>query len=1129
MTDLDARLASLSPEKRALFEKMLRERGQARPTRAENVFPISVMQQGIWFLEQLRPGNPAYLIPAAVRIRGPLDTGLLRQAVNGVVQRHESLRTTFELRDGRPVQVVRAGLDLPLPETDLSGTAPYGDELEERILAELREPFDITTGPLLRLALLRLGPDDCVLGVAMHHLISDGWSVGVLLGELSTRYAALVAGARPALPELAVQYGDYAAWQQDWLRREDLSADLAYWREHLTGAPAVLDLPTDRPRPAVQGFRGASHPFELPEPVLTALGALGKRHGATPYMALLAAFGVLLHRYSGQDDVVVGVPLANRDRAEVEPLIGFFVNTLPVRADLAGNPTFAEVLGRVRDACLGCYAHQRVPFEKVVEELKPARDLSRPPIFQVGLSYQSDPLPTLALAGVEFERLPLRAQGARFDLELQFFNDAGGLSGWFEYDRDLFEAGTMARLAGHFRRVIELVVERPETPVDELPLLDADERRAVLALSRGEARQWPDAGWVHEQIVARARRTPELPALRFADRTVSYGELVRLANGLARRLRTAGVGPGVLVGLVQERSVELVVSLLAIWQAGGAYVPVDPGLPAGRVALMLDDADPAVVLTQRPLAEKLSWDGPLWYADELLTATTDDAHDDPATPVRGADVAYVIYTSGSTGQPKGVPNTFAGIRNRLLWMQDAYGLGPGDRVLQKTPYSFDVSVWEFFWPLMTGATLVVARPDGHRDGRYLVETIQAEQITTMHFVPSMLQAFLREPDVADCTSLRRVICSGEALPRELQDRFLASSKAELHNLYGPTEAAVDVTFWACRRDDPRPVPIGRPIVNTQVYVLDRFLEPVPVGVPGELHIGGVNVALGYLNRPELTAERFVTDPFATAGTGRRDGLTGSPAADGDRDADRPPARLYKTGDLGRIRADGAIEYLGRLDHQVKLRGFRIELGEIEATLTGCDGVTEAVVVPRTHAGDTRLVAYLVGPAVPGAGELIAQLKERLPEYMVPSVFTTLPALPLTPNGKVDRRALPEPELARPELRSPYVAPRGELERTVAGIWRELLGVDRVGVDDNFFELGGHSLLMAEVRLRLVAAVGRDVALVELFQFPTVGALAGHLNRAGGGENVLADARDRAESRRQSLSRRQQAAARRARA
>ncbi|MBQ1059238.1 non-ribosomal peptide synthetase [Micromonospora sp. C41] len=1114
MTDLDARLAALSPEKRALFEKLLRERGQARPARRENVFPISVMQQGIWFLEQLRPGNPAYLIPAAVRIRGPLDTALLRQAVDGIVARHESLRTTFELRDGRPVQVVHPALAIPLAETDLRGTPAGGDELEARIVAALREPFDITTGPLLRLALLRLGDDDCVLGVAMHHLVSDGWSVGVLLGELSTRYAALATGAEPALPELSVQYGDYAAWQQDWLRGEDLSADLAHWREHLAGAPAVLDLPTDRPRPPVQGFQGASQPFTLPEPVLTALGALGKQHGATTYMALLAAFGVLLRRYSGQDDVVVGVPMANRDRAEVEPLIGFFVNTLPVRVDLTGNPTFTELLGRVRDACLGAYAHQRVPFEKVVEALKPARDLSRPPIFQVGLSYQSDPLPTLALAGVEFERLPLRAQGARFDLELQLFNDAGGVSGWFEYDRDLFEPATMARMAGHYRRIVELAVAGPHTAVDELPLLDADERDAVLALSRGEARRWPGAGWAHEQIAERARRTPELPAVRFAGRTVGYGELLRRANGLARRLRAAGVGPGVRVGLVLERSVELVVGLLAIWQAGGAYVPVDPGLPARRVALMLDDADPAVVLTQRRLGEKLSWDGPLWFADELLTDDVPaDAADDRPTPVRGTDVAYVIYTSGSTGRPKGVPNTFAGIRNRLLWMQDAYGLGPGDRVLQKTPYSFDVSVWEFFWPLMTGATLVVARPDGHRDGAYLVDTIRSEQVTTVHFVPSMLQAFLREPDVERCVSLRRVICSGEALPRDLQDRFFTRSAAELHNLYGPTEAAIDVTAWACRRDDSRPVPIGRPIANTQVYVLDRHLQPVPVGVPGELHIGGVNVALGYLNRPELTAERFVADPFATPAP------TGGAAVTGDRDDDRPPARLYKTGDLGRIRADGAIEYLGRLDHQVKLRGFRIELGEIEAALTACPGVTEAVVVARAHGGDTRLVAYLAGPAVPATGELISRLKERLPDYMVPAVFTTLDALPLTPNGKVDRSALPEPDLARPELRSPYVAPRDELERTVAGIWRELLGVEQVGVDDNFFELGGHSLLMAEARLRLVAAAGRDVTLVELFQFPTVAALAGYLNRPGADGDGLGDAQERAATRRQSLSRR----------
>jgi amino acid adenylation domain-containing protein len=1110
MTDLDARLAALSPEKRALFVKLLRERGQAPPDRAEQVFPISVMQQGIWFLEQLRPGNPAYLIPAAVRIRGPLDTALLRQAVNGVVARHESLRTTFESRDGRPVQVVRPALEIALPEVDLRGTALDGDELADRTAAALREPFDLTTGPLLRLALLRLDTDDCVLGVAMHHLVSDGWSVGVLLGELSTRYAALVAGERPDLPELPVQYGDYAVWQQDWLRREDLSADLTWWRRHLAGAPAVLDLPTDRPRPAVQGFRGAAHPFELPEPVLTALGALGKEHGATTYMALLAVFGVLLRRYSGQDDVVIGVPMANRDRAEVEPLIGFFVNTLPVRVDLTGDPDFTELLYRVRDACLGGYAHQRVPFEKVVEELKPARDLSRPPVFQVGLSYQSDPLPTLALAGVEFERLPLRAQGARFDLELQFFNRDGGLSGWFEYDRDLFEATTIARLAEHFRRLVELVVDQPDSPVDQLSLLAADERRQVLALSRGEDRRWPGAGWVHEQIAAQARRTPELPALRFADRTVSYGELLRRADGLARRLRGAGVGPGVLVGLVLERSVELVVSLLAIWRAGGAYVPVDPELPAGRVALMLGDADPAVVLTQRALAGKLSWEGSLWYADELLRQPDDPAADEPATPVRGTDVAYVIYTSGSTGQPKGVPNTFAGIRNRLLWMQDTYRLGPDDRVLQKTPYSFDVSVWEFFWPLMTGATLVVARPGGHRDGRYLVETIRAEQVTTVHFVPSMLQAFLREPDVADCASLRRVICSGEALSRELQDRFFARSGAELHNLYGPTEAAIDVTAWACRRDDPNPVPIGRPIANTQVYVLDRFRQPVPVGVVGELHIAGRNLARGYLNRPELTAERFIDSPFDPT----------------------PGARLYRTGDLARFRGDGAIEFRGRLDHQVKLRGFRIELGEIEAALTDHEQVREAVVVAHEYRpGDLRLVAYLTvdGADAPDPGRLAGHLKQRLPEYMVPAAFEVLDEFPLTSSGKVDRTALPEPASLRSQVVVQFAAPQDDLEESLAGLWRRILSVVRVGRHDNFFDLGGHSLLLAELRTALAAELGREVSMVELFQNPTVASLAEHLGRSVDSPGVnQRRARERAENRRQSLSRRQQVAERRTR-
>jgi amino acid adenylation domain-containing protein len=1104
MTGLQERLAALSPEKRALYDKLLAERGPA-----EGVFPISVLQQSIWFLEQLRPGTASYVIPAALHIRGPLRTGPLREALNEIVRRHEALRTTFQLRDGQPMQIVSPRRPVDLPEADLRECAP--GELQAAIGAVVSEPFDLAAGPLLRLQLLRAGADEYVLALAVHHLVCDGWSVGILVSELAALYEAFVDGRPSPLPEMKIQYGDFATWQQERLGKESLAPGLAYWRQRLAGAPAALALPTDRPRPAVQGFSGSSVPFELPESLMRELGDLAKRQHATTYMALLAIFQILLHRYCHQDDVVVGVPTVNRDRGEFEPVIGYFVNMLAIRTDLSGNPGFAQTLRRVRDSCLGAYAHQEIPFDQIVEELKPARDLSRLPIFQVCFSYQSDPMPTLSVAGLELRRLPLKLEGARFDIELQSLHDGGGLTASFEYDRDLFDEPTIVRLASHFRRLAELVVAQPEAPVDRLALLDDAERREALAASRGPVAQWPGQGWIHQCFEQWARDAPDREAVRFEGEGVSYAELNLRANRLAHRLRRLGVGRFVLVAVAMERSVELVVSLLAVLKAGGAYLPLDPGYPRARLEYMLADAGAPVLLTQRRVLAGLPpADAEVLCVDELGDQLAAEPAGNPDVAVDGQDAAYMIYTSGSTGAPKGAVNVHAGIRNRLLWMQDAYGLDATDRVLQKTPFSFDVSVWEFFWPLLAGATLVVARPDGHRDGRYLVETIRREAITTLHFVPSMLQVFLREPAVETCTTLRRVICSGEALPRELQDRFFARSGAQLHNLYGPTEAAVDVTSWACQRDgDDRPVPIGFPIANTQMYVLDQYLELVPAGVAGELHIGGRNLARGYLNRPELTTEKFIPDPF-----------------DGG-----PRARLYKTGDLARFRDDGAIEYLGRLDRQVKLRGFRIELGEIESVLTRHPRVREAIVTARDRGdGDVRLVAYLTSDEPPSVSDLISCLKEELPDYMVPAAFEVLPAFPLLPNGKVNHAALPEPDLGRPDLRTPFAAPRDDLERSIAGIWRELLGITQVGTNDNFFDLGGHSLLMPGLQARLAATLGHEVPLVELFQYPTVGSLARYLGQpASSRADPMAGAHDRADSRRHAQDQRQQAATRRLRA
>ncbi|XUL85487.1 amino acid adenylation domain-containing protein [Streptomyces galilaeus] len=1081
------------------------------PRRADPGLPVppTFAQRRLWFLEQLSAGNRAYLIPAALRVRGRLDTAVFRRACDEVMRRHEALRAVFPESDGRPRLVVRPEVPAELEVHDLAVLDGVDEQVRTRAESFFARPFELSDGPLLRFELLRVSGEETVVLLAMHHIVSDQWSLGVLLREVLALYAAFGADRQSPLPELSVQYPDFALWQQEALGGQAGGDGLDHWVRQLRGAPAELNLSLARPRPPEKSYRGAALELRLDPHLVRRLRALGRQEGATLFMVLAGVFQTLLARLGGVDDVVIGTPVANRRLPELEPLIGLFVNTLALRTDLSGDPSFRELLGRVSRVCLDAYEHQDVPFERVVEALKPERSLARTPIFQVGLALQNVPFPAWSGGGLHVEPMPADGGTAKFDLELLLSEEGDTVHGRLEYSLDLFDAPTAGRIAQYLQRLLAGVADRPDQPIGSLPILDEAERREVLALGDGGLREWPDAGLIHEIFEAQADATPHAEALRFEGERLTYAELDRRANRLAHRLRRSGVGRDVLVGICMERSTELVVSLLATLKAGGAYLPLDPGYPRSRLEFMLADARVPVLLTQRRLVPVLpDHEAAVLCVDETAEDLGRESGERPRVRVGGDDLAYVIYTSGSTGRPKGVMNVHAGIRNRLLWMQDAYRLDASDRVLQKTPYSFDVSVWEFFWPLTTGACLVVARPEGHKDGRYLVETIQREGITTLHFVPAMLHVFLLEDGAKDCRGLRRVICSGEALPRELQERFFAQLPAELHNLYGPTEAAVDVTAWACRRDgDTRPVPIGHAIANTQMYVLDPALRPVPRGVAGELCIGGHNLARGYLNRPELTAERFVVHPF---------------------DPD-PGARIYRTGDLARFRDDGAIEYLGRLDHQVKLRGFRIELGEIEQVLAGHPAVQETVVTARGQGGDTRLVAYLTAAEPPMAGELITYLKERLPDYMVPAAFVTLPAFPLSPNGKVDRAALPEPELSRPGLAVPYEAPGDRVERTVAEAWTRLLGLDQVGVNDNFFELGGHSLLMAELRSALETELRRPITLVELFQFPTVRTLAEHLaGTPGTAADPMADARARTAGRRVAMAARREAAGRRSR-
>lgn len=1038
-----------------------------------DVHPLSFAQARLWFLDQLEKGNPAYNIAFAVRLQGAFEVTLLEQSLNEMVRRHEILRTTFSMVDGQPVQVITSSLRLSLPVEDYQNLPEVERESEVRHLMtqEARQPFDLTQAPLLRAKLLRLTQQEHIFILTLHHIIADEWSVEVFVREMAVLYKAFLAGSSPPLPELSIQYKDFTYWQRQWLQGEVLETQLSYWKQQLDGVPAILPLPTDYPRPAIQTYRGARQSLELPQTVADGIVALSRQEGVTFFMVLLAAFQTLLYRYTGQEDVCVGSPIANRSRDELKGLIGFFVNTLVLRTDLAGNPSFRELLQRVRQVALGAYAHQDLPFEQLVEALQPERDASYTPLFQVAFVLRNA-LHLEEIPGLTLSPLNVESETAQFDLSLVVERTERRLIAAFEYNTDLFDAAAIARMLGHFQTLLLGIVANPQAKLSSLPLLTEAEKHQLLVEWNDTQADYPQDLCIHQLFEAQVERTPDAIAVIFENQQLTYRELNNRANQLAHYLQHLGVKPEVLVGICMERSLEMVVGLLGILKAGGAYVPLDPTYPKERLAFMLKDARVPVLLTQDKFANVLpEHNAKVVCLDAEWQALAHQSQDNPISGIAFENLAYVIYTSGSTGKPKGAMNTHQGLCNRLLWMQDAYPLTAADRVLQKTPFSFDVSVWEFFWPLIAGVRLVLAKPEGHRDSAYLVEAIAKEQITTLHFVPSMLQVFLEEPSLDACSSIKRVICSGEALSIDLQERFFARLDAELHNLYGPTEATIDVTFWACQQGDKeRVVPIGRPIANTQIYLLDRHLQPVPVGVPGELHIGGVGLARGYLNRPELTAEKFIPNLFKNSKFNR----------------------LYKTGDLARYLPDGSIEFLGRIDHQVKLRGFRIELGEIEAVLVKHPSVRDVVVLAREEdSSEKQLVGYVVpnSAGIPTTDELRSYLKERLPEYMVPSIFIWLEALPLLPNGKVDRRALPAPEGVRPILAAVYEAPRSEVERAIATVWRDVLHLEKVGIHDNFFDLGGHSLLIVQVHSKLREIFNSNLSVVELFQNPTIAALA----------------------------------------
>ncbi len=1069
LAGLAARLAGALPEEREDEDAI------PRVPRGEPL-PLSFGQERLWFLDRLNPGSFAYNIWTAVRLHGALAIPVLAAALGEVVRRHETLRTTFRQVGAAPRQVIGEPFAVAVPVVDLRELAGEAREAEALrwLRAGAQRPFDLERGPLLRALLVRVAGDDWRALFDLHHVIGDGWSTDVLVREVGALYAAFAAGRPSPLPELPIQYADFAAWQRGRFEGDALAEQMAWWREKLAGAPPLLELPADRPRPAVQRYRGRDLRRSFPGALIQPLGDLCRAAGATLFMGLLAGLETLVHRYTGRDDVLVGTPVAGRNRVEVEGLIGLFLNSLVLRTDLGGDPSFREVLARTREVTLGAFAHQDLPFERLVQELSPERNLSHAPLFQVMLVLQNPAGGRLSLPGVELSPILLEGSAAKLDLTLNAQEMDGRLSVRWLYNRDLFDEATIARLSGHLERLLAAAVADPDVRISGISLLTGAEELQLLEWNATEA-AYPTEPCLHELIAAQVERTPDRTAVTFEGAALTYRELDAAAARLARRLAGLGVGSDVPVGVFAERSLEMVVALLGVLKAGGAYLPLDPEYPADRLAYMLADAGVGVLITGRDQAGRCEP-----FAGITVQLDRTDPFDPSDLPpvALPANLAYVIYTSGSTGRPKGTMNSHRGIVNRLLWMQEQYGLTAGDRVLQKTPFSFDVSVWEFFWPLLAGARLVVARPGGHQDPAYLVETIVSEEITTLHFVPSMLQVFVEAPGVERCASLRRVICSGEALPLDLAHRFQARLSAGLHNLYGPTEAAVDVTYQACDREQGRAsVPIGVPVANTQIWLLDRKLQRVPVGVPGELHIGGVQLARGYLARPGLTAEKLIPDPFG--------GEQG--------------ARLYKTGDLARYLPDGAIDFLGRIDHQVKVRGLRIELGEIEAALAAHPALREAVVLARSGGaavGDVNLVAYVTvrdGMAAPPLAELRSALGRHLPEHMLPASLVVLAAIPLSPNGKADRKALAQiaPDTVAGES-GERVQPRNHLETFLAGLFAGVLRREGFGVHESFFQLGGNSITGAILINRLQQELGEIVHVVTIFDHPTIAGLAGFL-------------------------------------
>jgi amino acid adenylation domain-containing protein len=1072
-------------QKRALLTQLLVKK-------KVEMSPLSYGQQALWFLDQLAPESGAYNETLSCRIYGNCDIAVLQRCFQELVDRHPTLRTVYVLQDQKPVQKVLEQQRVHFKMTDT--TLWRAEERDLYVQREIYRPMNLEQGPVCRIEVLKVQPEEHLLVMIIHHIATDLLSWLVLLDELTTLYSAYKAGKPSPLPPIKVHYQDYVRWQEAMLSSPKGVALQAYWEKQLSGSLPVLQLPTDHPRPAIQTFAGAIHSFALDRPFSLQLKALAQEHDITLYTLLLSAFQVLLFRYTGQNDILVSSPTSGRTQAALEGAVGYYVNPVVLRARLEGNAAFSTLLKQTQQTVIEALDHQDYPFSLLVSRLQPERDPSRAPLCDIAFimeqvnqtshsSLASESGTNIYATGTTGAHLRMEAldveivnveqQRVRFDLSLEMATIGETISGGFRYATDLFDATTIANLSEHFRCLLQAIVKGVDQPVALLPLFTEQERDRMLREWNATEALFPSEQGLHQLFERQVERTPDAIALVFEEEHLTYHQLNQRANQVARYLQQVGVGADVAVGVCMERSVELVIALLGILKTGGAYVPLDPEYPQERLDYMLRETrTPLVLCQQRFRARFVALPISLLCLDvpeEWLPAL-----DETWTPPRfsGDQLAYIIYTSGSTGKPKGVMNTHRGIVNRLCWMQDRYKLTGSDRVLQKTPYSFDVSVWEFFWPLLSGACQVLALPGGHRDNAYLVQTIQEQSITTLHFVPSLFGLFLQEAGVEQCQSLRRVFCSGEALTIEHQRRFFARLQAQLYNLYGPTEAAVDVTEWTCYPErEQNTVPIGRPISNIQLYVLDPFGQPVPVGVMGELYIGGLGLARGYCQRPELTAERFVPHPFSQ----------------------QPGERLYQTGDLVRYRQDGSLEYIGRADQQVKLRGTRIELGEIAAALRQHPAVAQSVVMLHTDKpANPHLVAYVVlreAMIATQPDELRDYLRGQLPLYMIPTHILSLPSIPLLSNGKINYRLLPAPQEIVQDVSTEDLSPYTATETWLCHLCAELLGSPQVTRQQNFFAIGGHSLMATQVLNHVRERYHIEIPLRSVFEMQTILELA----------------------------------------